>query len=797
MNNDPNLSPIQRPMLSNCTENSIPRKRDLRISYVLKEDSCGPNEENDMVLSSTKHCFGVNALAVGSNPRDETEVHLFSGGRDSTIREWKILKNNNNEKISTEGDGSNNGVNDFVCNSPAWSVRHVYCYSDHVHWINDLVLIGNNQEKLVSCSSDTTVRLWDVFGAQPEHSSKTLENPHCEGRLLNTLDGVHSDYVVSLAYCASRSLLSSCALDGRLVLWDTVSDLHPISIINIAASHSSAKKTKTSSYCHAASDAGGLLITGSSDHILRAWDVRTGQKTFKLRGHTDNIRCCVLSADGSKCLSAGSDHTIRLWDLGQQKCIQIFRIHQDSVWSLAVNQDFSSVFSSGKDRNIMLTNLSTFRSQVLFTEEHSVLKLCYKENTGSLWVSTVSPVIKQYSVSLKNTSNAEILRDLVIEGRGGIVKHCILQDRVHVITKDEEDNVDLWNVLNGRKVSSFGRVSFEEICQQRQQQQLTDMISTPSWFSIDTTTGSLMVQLESPQCFSARVYPVDIGIFEEDEDKKDSLVNLGENVLRCLFSRWLNEREKSKILLDSVSSSTSSLSTSTKSSSETSSTTTEGRSIESGTAKNDETDKSNYDSKQTTRELNNNPNDVGEKKVHRNSTEFKGIHEMDLLPPDTPVIVSDLETGATVHHCLAKNFTGEEPVGTLIPIWVAECLLLNKIPPSKLPNISFILISANERQLPQLKNPRLNGPRWVKLKKLSEHIVTKLMLRFSTTTEPEIKVQNCIEILVNNKVLSPDITLGTVKAFLWKNGDEIKCIYRLRSKYLGQICAGNNVYTTA
>ncbi len=41
------------------------------------------------------------------------------------------------------------------------------------------------------------------------------------------------------------------------------------------------------------------------------------------QGHSDNIRALVVNDEGTLLLSGSSDHTIRLWDLGQQRCIQV------------------------------------------------------------------------------------------------------------------------------------------------------------------------------------------------------------------------------------------------------------------------------------------------------------------------------------------------------------------------------------------------------------------------------------------------------------------------------------------
>jgi len=45
---------------------------------------------------------------------------------------------------------------------------------------------------------------------------------------------------------------------------------------------------------------GSIIVSGSTERVLRVWDPRTCQKLMKLKGHTDNVKALVLNRDGTQ-----------------------------------------------------------------------------------------------------------------------------------------------------------------------------------------------------------------------------------------------------------------------------------------------------------------------------------------------------------------------------------------------------------------------------------------------------------------------------------------------------------------
>ena len=141
---------------------------------------------------------------------------------------------------------------------------------------------------------------------------------------------------------------------------------------------------------------GTVIVSGSTENILRIWDPRTCNRIMKLKGHTENVRALVVSQDGTQVVSGSSDGTIRLWSLGQQRCIQtITNVHKEGVWTLLMTDNFQYVISGSRDKKICITELRNPSNTTVVCEEKApVLSLCYDVDKTAVWViysNTISP----------------------------------------------------------------------------------------------------------------------------------------------------------------------------------------------------------------------------------------------------------------------------------------------------------------------------------------------------------------------------------------------------------------------
>lgn len=158
------------------------------------------------------------------------------------------------------------------------SVRSLRSYIALLYFI--FFLIFNFITLVVSASSDHTVHVW---------------SPHdTHASMVATPLGHHNDYVKCLASCRDQNWVASGAFDKQIKIWDLAEGrLGPV--------YELPEPLKHSIYSLAVNPSGTVLAAGSPERVVRTWDPRSGKKlTSKLAGHTDNIRCLLVSEDGRK-----------------------------------------------------------------------------------------------------------------------------------------------------------------------------------------------------------------------------------------------------------------------------------------------------------------------------------------------------------------------------------------------------------------------------------------------------------------------------------------------------------------
>lgn len=460
---------------------------------------------------------------------DEQLGRLYSAGADSIIRQWKTPPEGeivSSAKIVPDQEAS--GPFREIKNDADAQIAqelHLQSMEHHTDWVNDIVLCCGGRN-LISASSDTTVKVWNTQ----------------KGFCMSTLR-THRDYVRSLAYARDVEMVASGGLDKLLYLWD-IGTLTKLTALNNTVTTSSLAGNKESIYSLAMNPSGTILISGSTEKVLRIYDPRTCQKIMKLKGHTDNVKAVVVNRDGTECVSASSDGTIKLWSIGEQCCISSLRCHTEGVWALEADSSFSYLYSGGRDKQVFRIQRNDFQSaELMFVEEAPVqrLQLTNRDRPQSVWVASVHSSIKRWPLPRESQLCAqddecpELVPavdepEVVIPGGASIRKYAILNDKRRVVTRNSNEEVAIYDVLKGKKVSDHGSRPIEHVVKENYRD-----VFVSSWFTIDLKCGFLQIVLDECDFFAAWVSGKDSGLTERPSESK---LNYGGMLLRALFQRW-------------------------------------------------------------------------------------------------------------------------------------------------------------------------------------------------------------------------------------------------------------------
>ena len=116
-----------------------------------------------------------------------------------------------------------------------------------------------------------------------------------------------------------------------------------------------------------------------------------------------------------------------------------------------------------------------------------------------------------------------------IAGTSWIVQHHLLHNRVHLLTRDNSDSVDLWNIAAAKKIASFGKINFDAKVSELNAQ--TGVL--PAWCSVEIKTGGIVVVVDESDALACWTYASELpDVPESDHEEK---INLGGLVIQSLF----------------------------------------------------------------------------------------------------------------------------------------------------------------------------------------------------------------------------------------------------------------------
>lgn len=330
--------------------------------------------------------------------------------------------------------------------------------TEHTSWIRSLAFSPDGKT-LASGDESKTIFLWDVKGGDRRATFKIPAG-----------GGHHA-----LAFSPNGNFLASGSSNGTIYLWnatkteerwwDAVGQYMPSLVLN-------GHNTKVTDL--AFSPDGKMLISGSQDGTVRAWDTLTGSQLFTCSEFMGPIEGIVFAQDGRTVTSVNGHgwgnprfFQHRLWDsrAGSHLSTHNLKILE----ARAISSDGTTLAAEDKNRTFHLWNLHENRSQAALASVHPKNDLNVKfafspdgnilasgDKTGSLRLWEVPHRPKSAIKQLFPATAAKIEPHITIKAHaGGIITLAFSPDGKTVASSGGDSKVCLWNVDTGNAIRTL------------------------------------------------------------------------------------------------------------------------------------------------------------------------------------------------------------------------------------------------------------------------------------------------------------------------------------------------------
>jgi len=202
------------------------------------------------------------------------------------------------------------------------------------------VIYHPNKETAITASPDSQIRVWNIAASQTTHIIRAHEGP-----------------ITAVSLHATGDYLLTTSTDEYWVF----SDLHTGQVL---------AKTGDTTTPHALTTAAfhpdGLIFgTGTSDSLIKIWDLKERSNVANFPGHSGQISAMAFSENGYFLATAADDSTVKLWDLRKLKNFKSIVLDEGyQVKSLSFDQSGSYLAIAGTDVRIYISkqweNIKTF-----------------------------------------------------------------------------------------------------------------------------------------------------------------------------------------------------------------------------------------------------------------------------------------------------------------------------------------------------------------------------------------------------------------------------------------------------
>jgi WD40 repeat protein/serine/threonine protein kinase len=275
-----------------------------------------------------------------------------------------------------------------------------------------------------ACPEDLRDFLWHWLLRQCRRETRTL--------------ATEDKGVRCIAFDADGGKLALGLADGSVVCRPTAGDEKP------RLFEGSGKLLTTVAF----SPDGDRIAAAGSDHIVRVWDVETGQLLRTLRGHKDVVNAIAFGSD-SVLASASKDHTARIWDLETGETQSVLTGHDESIFAVGWSHDRTRLATGSRDMSIRVWNVDTGKETAILRDHLGwITSLAFSPDGKRLATGSVDRTMRLWNLEAS-------MVERVLEGHSETVSLVAFTNSgAEVISGSYDGTVRFWDVSDGHELST-------------------------------------------------------------------------------------------------------------------------------------------------------------------------------------------------------------------------------------------------------------------------------------------------------------------------------------------------------
>lgn len=397
-------------------------------------------------------CRFENESPVNTVAFNPSKSNIASGSDDGFVSIWNFSTGNCEleEEISEHGGVSINSVvytsdgGQIISGGDDNSVVFydlneddvVNRFNGHTASIRSLAL-SQDDRRLLSASSDTTVRVWDTVSSERAHDFI--------GHEFNGLDGGDTVGI----YNADDSMILSGSQDGNIRLWDVESGL----TIQVFQGHEGA----VNALAFSADET--TILSASDDGTVILWDVASGALLVRMTGHETPVSAVMYLPGGTRAVSGAADGSIIEWDIdptsatfGQEmrRFGEGRRGHTKDVNDIIMHPNGTQLLSASSDETIILWNIDDASVEKTYSDQKSAILSIDFTQDGTQFVS--API--NGVIILWDTESGDVLSRYT--GHVGAVNAVAFAPNDSlIISGGQDDTLRVWDINTGLEVRRY------------------------------------------------------------------------------------------------------------------------------------------------------------------------------------------------------------------------------------------------------------------------------------------------------------------------------------------------------